>query len=174
MKYEWLNRLNDILIYHIYNGFKNLYSEMQKRSKILKKTNGRGKTLLFFQIGLERIPKLSQYTIDQDFIVFKERLNSLKLTEELFHNILTKTFEEYSEISKLSNRKNIKLEIPNDKNFIHMVYINSARIFWIKPLLFYDNLNSVTIKQNQIIIDLPIIGREEYLEYHRNQIFIHD
>ncbi|KKQ87336.1 MAG: hypothetical protein UT09_C0017G0023 [Parcubacteria group bacterium GW2011_GWF2_38_8] len=32
----------------------------------------------------------------------------------------------------------------------------------------------VNLKQNQIIIDLPIIGREEYLEYHRNQIFIHD
>ena len=27
---------------------------------------------------------------------------------------------------------------------------------------------------NQIIQDLPIIGREEYLEYHRNKIFIHD
>ena len=36
------------------------------------------------------------------------------------------------------------------------------------------NLARLNLKQNQIITDLPIIGREEYLEYHRNKIFIHD
>lgn len=36
------------------------------------------------------------------------------------------------------------------------------------------NLVRLNLKQNQIIPDLPIIGREEYLEYHRKKIFIHD
>jgi putative restriction endonuclease len=36
-----------------------------------------------------------------------------------------------------------------------------------------DNLNRLKLEQNQIISDLPIAGREEYLEYHRNKIFIH-
>jgi len=36
------------------------------------------------------------------------------------------------------------------------------------------NLTRLNLKHNQIIQDLPIIGREEYLEYHRNKIFIHD
>ena len=36
------------------------------------------------------------------------------------------------------------------------------------------NLARLNLNQNQIITDLPIIGREEYLEYHRNKIFIHD
>ena len=36
------------------------------------------------------------------------------------------------------------------------------------------NLARLNLKQNQVITDLPIIGREEYLEYHRNKIFIHN
>jgi len=36
------------------------------------------------------------------------------------------------------------------------------------------NLVRLNLKHNQIIPDLPIIGREEYLEYHRKKIFIHN
>jgi len=36
------------------------------------------------------------------------------------------------------------------------------------------NLQRLNLRNNQIIQDLPIIGREAYLEYHRNKIFIHD
>lgn len=36
------------------------------------------------------------------------------------------------------------------------------------------NLIRLNLRHNQIIQDLPITGREEYLEYHRNKIFIHD
>lgn len=36
------------------------------------------------------------------------------------------------------------------------------------------NLSRLNLRQGQAITDLPIIGREEYLEYHRNKIFIHD
>ncbi len=34
------------------------------------------------------------------------------------------------------------------------------------------NLERLNLKHNQIISDLPIIGREEYLEYHRTKIFL--
>jgi len=36
------------------------------------------------------------------------------------------------------------------------------------------NLQRLNLRNNQIIQDLPIIGREAYLEYHRNKIFTHD
>lgn len=36
------------------------------------------------------------------------------------------------------------------------------------------NLTRLNLKPNQIISELPIIGREAYLEYHRNKIFIHN
>lgn len=46
-----------------------------------------------------------------------------------------------------------------------------------KALLVSDsfserNLSKLSLSRRQIIVDLPIIGREEYLEYHRNKIFI--
>jgi len=34
------------------------------------------------------------------------------------------------------------------------------------------NLARLNLKSNQVIVDLPIIGREEYLEYHRTKIFL--
>lgn len=48
-----------------------------------------------------------------------------------------------------------------------------------KSLLVSDsfsekNLARLNLRYNQIIVGLPIIGREEYLEYHRNKIFIHN
>lgn len=48
-----------------------------------------------------------------------------------------------------------------------------------KTLLVSDsfserNLSKLNLSRKQIIPDLPIIGREEYLEYHRNKIFIHN
>ncbi|PIZ94590.1 MAG: hypothetical protein COX81_03065 [Candidatus Magasanikbacteria bacterium CG_4_10_14_0_2_um_filter_37_12] len=48
-----------------------------------------------------------------------------------------------------------------------------------KALLVSDsfsekNLSKLHLRRKQIISELPIIGREEYLEYHRNKIFIHN
>jgi len=48
-----------------------------------------------------------------------------------------------------------------------------------KALLVSDsfserNLSKLNLSRKQIISELPIVGREEYLEYHRNKIFIHD
>lgn len=48
-----------------------------------------------------------------------------------------------------------------------------------KALLVSDsfserNLSKLNLSRRQIISELPIMGREEYLEYHRNKIFIHN
>ncbi len=63
--------------------------------------------------------------------------------------------------------------------------INSYKITWhdaLRPLnnkgllvsgsFSEKNLSRLNLRHNQTIVDLPIIGREEYLEYHRNKIFI--
>jgi putative restriction endonuclease len=36
-----------------------------------------------------------------------------------------------------------------------------------------ENLSRLNLKRGQIIADLPIIGREQYLNYHRKKIFLH-
>jgi len=54
------------------------------------------------------------------------------------------------------------ISFSNDKNLL------VSRSFSEKNLL------RLNLRHNQIIQDLPIIGREAYLEYHRNKIFIHD
>lgn len=48
-----------------------------------------------------------------------------------------------------------------------------------KALLVSDsfserNLSKLNLSRKQIIAELPIFGREEYLEYHRSKIFIHN
>ncbi len=37
-----------------------------------------------------------------------------------------------------------------------------------------ENLSRLNIYQGQIIKDLPVSGREKYLEYHRTKIFLHN
>ncbi len=148
---EWLNKLNDVLIQHIFNGFKNLYQEMNKQAERIRKTNGKGKTLLLFQLSLERIRNLPQYMIDQDYEVLKLRLNKLNITETAFNDIIKKSYLDY--INKIVPAlKGKQMEIPNGPKFVHMVYINAARAFWIKPILFYDKLTSVAIQQNHLQI----------------------
>jgi hypothetical protein len=42
----------------------------------------------------------------------------------------------------------------------------------VSPSFTVENIGRLNIYDGQIIRNLPIFGREEYLEYHRNKIFI--
>ena len=48
---------------------------------------------------------------------------------------------------KYDNKK-IKIQIPRFENFVHKIYINLARLFYNKPLLFEDNLDYTKLEKN--------------------------
>lgn len=58
-----------------------------------------------------------------------------------------------------------------DRGFI--TFSNDKEII-ISATLTQKNIDRLYIYSGQRIEDLPIVGREEYLEYHRNKIFLHN
>jgi len=57
-----------------------------------------------------------------------------------------------------------------DRGFI--TFSNSKEII-ISVTLAQKNIDRLNIHSGQRFEDLPVAGREEYLEYHRNKIFLH-
>jgi len=49
------------------------------------------------------------------------------------------------------------------KDFINKVFYKNAQ----------KNIDRLNIYSGQRFEDLPVEGREKYLEYHRNKIFLH-
>ncbi len=57
-----------------------------------------------------------------------------------------------------------------DRGFI--TFSNTREII-ISPTLAQKNIDRLNMRSGQRFEDLPITGREEYLEYHRDKIFLH-
>ena len=55
-----------------------------------------------------------------------------------------------------------------------MITFTTDKVLVISPTLSESNVRRLDLKRNQTITDLPIRGREQYLEYHRSKIFLHN
>jgi hypothetical protein len=127
-KQHHLFNLKNILTKHIKEGFDSIY----QHTKISNKEN---KFILKeFQDNLENVPKWNQTIIDKEV----KRIKIVSKCDYL-SKILETLFSIHLKIINL-NTKNIK--IPSIDNYIHTLYINSARDFWKKPQLFYHNVNN--------------------------------
>jgi len=55
-----------------------------------------------------------------------------------------------------------------------LISFSNDKVLLVSSSFSPRNLARLNLKSEQVISDLPIVGREEYLEYHRRKIFIHD
>jgi len=53
-----------------------------------------------------------------------------------------------------------------------LISFSDSKVLLVSDSFSESNLSKLNLSRKQIITDLPITGREEYLEYHRNKIFI--
>ena len=53
-----------------------------------------------------------------------------------------------------------------------LISFSDSKVLLVSDSFSESNLLKLNLSRKQIITDLPITGREEYLEYHRNKIFI--
>lgn len=54
-----------------------------------------------------------------------------------------------------------------------MITFTNDKALVISPTFSEKNVERLRLKLNRIIPDLPVHGREQYLEYHRSKIFLH-
>ncbi len=140
LKHEYTTQLINILSPVILEGLQSLYSTARNSSE---KTN----ILKTFQSLLKRIP-------NWDYDMINKELTRIELqtkkTPWVFQ-LIQAVFKINMLIYNLEPSENLKNEL-NIGQFIHFVYIECAREFWMDPFLFYDEYPSYEVKRNYLEI----------------------
>ena len=140
LKHEYTTQLINILSPIILEGLQSLYTTARNSSE---KTN----ILKTFQSLLKRIP-------NWDYDMINKELTRIELqtkkTPWIFQ-LIQAVFKINMLIYNLEPSENLKNEL-NMGQFIHFVYIECAREFWMDPFLFYDDYPSYEVKRNYLEI----------------------
>ena len=140
LKHEYTTQLINILSPVILEGLQSLYTNARNSSE---KTN----ILKTFQSLLKRIPNWDYNMINNELTRIEIQT---KKTPWIFQ-LIQAVFKINMLIYNLEPSENLKNEL-NMGQFIHFVYIECAREFWMDPFLFYDDYPSYEVKRNYLEI----------------------
>lgn len=163
-KNEWASRLINILSPCVIEGYKSILKES---IKLCKNNNESEKYLMTFQNLISRIPKWNSSIIEEEKNRIIEKSNC-KYLEDLvtcIHIIQLKTLT----AMRVGNKqKKIDIDIPKIEDFIHKIYINSARKIYQNVYLFEKFIPPLQIQKNNR--ELEIIINECILNTIRENI----
>lgn len=138
VKKEYNELLLNILTPVIYDGLKSIYNE--------SKNNRDNNTILkTFQMLLKRIPKWEERIINKEV----ERI--IKQTDKYpwFVDLVKANFKAYIQVLTMKVLNDHIFKQVNLYNFIHNIYIECARELWNDTFLFYDDIKSVPLVEQQ-------------------------
>lgn len=158
IKNIYTSSLVNIITPLLYEGIKSVY---QGALKIEKKFQEREKNdpnvenpgiLKIFQLCLKDIPGLNQHEIETESNRIKERSKCSEWFDELVKaviksHIVLLTYNASGKTCKLVKEKHH--ETVDTHLFIHKCYIESARMFYNYPELFWHQYSSLDLKRNQ-------------------------
>jgi hypothetical protein len=163
-KNEWASRLINILSPCVVEGYKSILKES---IKLCKNNNESEKYLMTFQNLISRIPKWNASIIEEEKnrIIEKSNCNYLEDLITCIHIIQLKTLT----AMRVGNKqKKIDIDIPKIEDFIHKIYINSARRLYQNVYLFEKFIPPLQIQKNNR--ELEIIINECILNTIRENI----
>lgn len=163
-KNEWGVRLLTILCPLVIEGFRSIFEESCK----LCKDNGEmDKYLMTFQNFIARIPKWNATIVEQERkrIVEKSKCTYLEELVTCVHIIQLKILTAMRVGQK---QKKIDISIPKLDDFIHKIYINSARKLYKNVYLFEIGIPALQMQKNQR--EMEIIVQECILNTIRDTI----
>ena len=163
-KNEWCGRLVSVLTPLVIEGFRSIFNESWK---LCVDNNEVNKYLMTFQNLLSRIPKWNSVIIEEERkrIIERSGCNYLEDLITCVHIIQLKVL---TCIRVGNKQKKIDISIPKLDNFIHRVYINSARKIYTNVYLFEKKINDLQLqKYNR---ELEIIIQESILTTIRESI----
>jgi hypothetical protein len=163
-KNEWAARLLTILTPLVIEGFKSIFEESLK---LCKDNNEIEKYLMTFQNFITRIPKWNSNVIDQEKkrVIEKSHCNYLEELVTCVHIIQLKILTAMRVGQK---QKKIDINIPKLEDFIHKIYINSARKLYKNVYLFEINIHPLQVQKNNR--EMEIIIQECILNTVRDSI----
>lgn len=156
---ELTEEMKDIITPEVYRGLHSMWIDSKRTADNLraKAKSRREKThsaSYLFQKNLALVKDWNSQVISDEFNMLLQKNN---MTEEDFTNLLKSLFVINARIYSVINmNKNARptLTIPNPRNFVHKIYITSARTFIENPYLFEDRiekLNPVVIQKNMLV-----------------------
>lgn len=154
-----MDKLKDMIKTHIFNGLSETYRTVNQM------TEGK-RTLMAFQVALECIRELSRNKLNTDYNVLLQMLHRNNYDESSFERTIKNAFYEYARRALQSaglecDKLNLDLiDVPNGMDFVHLVYINTAREVWTQPHLFAKEYPASVQLENQrkvlVIIEASI------------------
>jgi hypothetical protein len=151
-KNEWTSRLINILSPCILEGYNSILKESINLCKNNKESE---KYLMTFQNLISRIPKWNPSIIEEEKNRIIEKSNCKHLEDLItcIHIIQLKTLTSMRVGNK---QKKIDINIPKVEDFIHKIYINSARKVYQNVYLFERFIPPLQIQKNKRELELII------------------
>ncbi len=139
---EYQQQLTTFLQPLITKGFWSIFRDSKK---MCSKENKEQEVFKRFQSFVKKIPKWSSLTVDAETERIKQKINCLS---ELITIIFVGNVKILASIRLKGKHTNIKVKVPSCNNFIHTVYINTAKRIFYDPYLFDDNLDPIEKERN--------------------------
>lgn len=141
---EYEKQLTTLLQPLITKGFWSIYNDARKQAK---KENKEEETFKKFQFFIKKIRNWSSLIIDAETDRIKEKIGCLS---ELITIIFVGNVKILASIRLKGKHANIKIKVPSCSNFIHSVYINTAKRIFYDPTIFDHTLNPIEKESNMI------------------------
>jgi hypothetical protein len=161
---EWCARLINIFTPLIIEGFKSIFDESWK---LCQENDETEKYLMTYQNFLARIPKWNPTIVEEETkrIVEKSNCGYLNDLISCVHIIQLKSLT----CMRVGNQqKKIDINVPSLNDFVHKVYINTARKIYTNIYLFEKNVGPLQIQKHNR--ELEMIVREQILNSIRENI----
>ena len=156
---EWCSRLISIFTPLVIEGIRSILKESWN---LCVTNNETEKYLMTFQNLLSRIPKWNSTIIEEERnrIIERSGCNYLEDLITCVHIIQLKVLT----CIRVGNRqKKIDISMPKLDNFIHKIYINSARKIYMNVYLFEKNITPLQAQKNNR--ELEIIVQEHKFNF---------
>jgi Family of unknown function (DUF5764) len=167
-KNEWASRLVNILAPHIIEGFRSIFEEAYKLCKTNKEID---KYLMTFQNFLSRVPKWNTTIIDNETTRIKER-SQCGYLEELITCVHIIQLKSMTSMRVGNKQKKVNIKIPNLSEFIHRVYINTARKLYSNVYIFERGIPALSVQRNNR--EFEVIVKECIFNTVRESIPVED
>ena len=151
-KNEWCGRLVSILTPLVMDGIHSIFNESWK---MCIDNNEMSKYLMTFQNLLTRVPKWNSLILKEECkrIIEKSGCNYIEDLISCVHIIQLKIL---TCIRVGNKQKKIDISIPKLDNFIHRVYVHSARKIYSNVYLFEKNISDLQVQKNRREMEIMV------------------
>lgn len=167
-KNEWASRLVNILTPLVQEGFRSIFDEAVKLCAGSKEQD---KYLMTFQNLLSRVPKWNPNIIKDETARIKER-STCGYLEDLITCVHIIHLKCMTVMRVGTKQKKVDIKIPQLSDFIHKIYVNSARKLYSNVYIFEKGIQPLHMQRNNR--EFEIIVKECIYNTIRDNIPVED